>query len=597
MNKKDGSGKLGDAGITHTSIRHTVIFLWHYAKPYLKDLIKTFAISLPLICMGWVIPWVFKRITELFVQNTPLNSLILWLIIGLFVVSLRSIFEIITRYIMTILHVKLSNDIRNDIYEYTQKNSLTFHVQNRTGELSSLVTNDSFAAAAGVLEIYSSLWQDPAIIISLICVMLYFNPILSVFSIISVPVISLLVTKAGKKAHRAENDFLDRQGKILGWMVESLVNIKQVKSFNLEEQRKKKFAAYGEDLILFRKKALIPKLVLSPITEILSSLTLILMGIVAYYQLAGGHSTSGDIVGCLTAAISLKKPIKSISNSYITLQQSIAAVGRISWVIGMQKDKNEDIDFNEPVNEIAFKNIEYSYDGSHTILKQISFELHKGERVAVIGKSGAGKTTLIDLLIGFFPSQKGEIEINGKKLRQIDPVSWRKHIGVVTQEPFLFDTTIEENIRMGDPSASNERINEVIEMAGCHEIICRLPQGLKTDVGERGVRLSGGERKRIALARALIRPISVLILDEATGELDHGTEKGILETIDKLSSDLIIIHVSHRDSVLDYCDRALMISHGQLQELSIKECREKIRAKINDKQPGMMVRRRAVSVK
>ncbi len=568
---------LGDAGIRTISIRRTLKFLWYYTTPYLTDLAKTFLTSLPLICMGWTIPWIFKKVTELFVQNTPLKSIILWLVIGLLAVSLKSLLEIITQYIMTILHVKLSNDIRNDIYEYIQKNPLSFHVQNRSGELSSLITNDTFSAAAGVLETYSTLWQNPATILCLIAVMLYFNPILSVFAIISVPIISLLVAKAGKKALQAERNYLDRQSKILGWMVESLVNIKQVKSFNLEDERKKKVVSYGEDLILFRRKALMSKLIVSPITEIASSLTLILMGVVAYHQLANGYTTSGDIVGCLTAAISLKKPIKSLSTSYVILQKSIAAIGRISGVVGTITEVDDGRDFNELVNEISFKNIGYSYDGRHTILNQVSFKIRKGEKVAIIGKSGAGKTTLIDLLIGFFPCQKGEIEINQINLKQIQPASWRRHIGVVTQEPYLFDTSIEENIRVGDPSASDDRIMDVIRQAGCSEIISRQPYGMHTKVGERGLRLSGGERKRIALARALIRPISVLILDEATGELDHETEKGILETIARLSSDLIIIHVSHRDSVLDYCDRALMINQGRVQEVSIEACRDKIK--------------------
>lgn len=581
---------LGGEGFKKTPVLRTLQFLWHYTKPYLTDLVKTFLTSLPLICMGWTIPWVFKKVTELFVQDTPLKSIILWLILGLLAVSLKSVLEIITQYIMTILHVKLSNDIRNEIYEYIQKNPLTFHVQNRSGELSSLITNDTFAAAAGVLETYSTLWQNPATILCLLAVMLYFNPVLSIFAVLSVPVISLLVAKAGKKALQAERNFLDRQGKILGWMVESLVNIKQVKSFNLEDERKKKVVAYGQDLIHFRRKALMSKLIVSPITEIASSLTLILMGIVAYYQLANGHTTSGEIVGCLTAAISLKKPIKSLSTSYVILQKSIAAIGRISGAVGIMKPTEDLHVFNEFVDEISFKGIEYSYDGRHTVLNQVSFQIRKGEKVAIIGRSGAGKTTVIDLLIGFFPCREGRIEINGINLDRIDPVSWRKHIGVVTQEPFLFDTSIKENILAGDPSASNERIMEVLHQVGCDEIISRQPKGLDTHVGERGLRLSGGERKRIALARALIRPISVLILDEATGELDHETEKGILETIDKLSSDLIVIHVSHKDSVLDYSDRALMVSNSHIQELSIDACRQKMKTSFSG---GKAVRQKA----
>ena len=197
----------------------------------------------------------------------------------------------------------------------------------------------------------------------------------------------------------------------------------------------------------------------------------------------------------------------------------------------------------------------------------VDAELRRGERVAVIGPSGAGKTTLLDLLIGFYPCTTGRILVNGMDLSTLDVKAWRRQIGIVTQEPFLFDATVADNIQYGNPEADPQMILLAARRAGCGEMLQRLPDGVRTVVGERGCRLSGGERKRVALARALVRPIAVLILDEATSELDEENERAILDVLDELARDMLIVNVSHRPSILNHCDRALLLDEGILREL------------------------------
>jgi ABC-type multidrug transport system fused ATPase/permease subunit len=196
------------------------------------------------------------------------------------------------------------------------------------------------------------------------------------------------------------------------------------------------------------------------------------------------------------------------------------------------------------------------------VLTGLTLDARQGERIGIVGPSGAGKTTFVDLLIGFYPCTAGRILVDGQDLSSLDPASWRRQIGIVSQEPFLFDDTIEENIHLGWSEAGRERIAEAAARAGCEELLARLPDGLATRVGERGSRLSGGERKRVALARALVRPVSILILDEATSELDAAVEERILESVDNLAADLIVFHVSHRPSVLAHCDRAIFLGEA-----------------------------------
>jgi subfamily B ATP-binding cassette protein MsbA len=549
--------------------RKSLSFLWQVARPYRYRLLFAVLVSIPLASLGGVLPWALKRVTELFANNASLKTILFWMCVGLAAMMLRSALELVNKYIMTILHVQISNDIRNGLFTSLQKASVGFHAQSRSGELASLVANDAQVAAAGVIELFSALWESPAAAICLLAVMVYFNPLLSLIAVISIPLLAVCVALTGKKAQKAERQFLERQGSILGWMIESLTNVRQVKSFSLEKQGAQRFEKYGEQLIEYRRRAVVMKSLITPAADISNGLVLIIMGIIAYHQLTNGLTTTGDIVGCLAAAFSLKRPIQRIAASAVELQKSVAAIQRITWVERNTSESLGDTKIQAPVRCIRFEDVAFSYDGRSDVIKNVTLTLNRSERIGIVGASGAGKTTLVDILVGFYPCSKGLISIDGIDLLKIDPESWRQQIGIVSQEPFLFDASIQENIRYGNPDADPERIQEAAKLAGCDEIIERLPDGMQTFVGERGGRLSGGERKRVALARALVRPISLLILDEATSELDPGAEEDIFRAVDRLADGLIVLNVSHRRSVLKHCDRVVLLENGSIKEVDI----------------------------
>ncbi len=551
--------------------RESLSFLRIYARPYWSRLLIALLVSIPLASMGAVLPWSLKKVADQFTAGAALKVILFWMGIGLAAVMVRSVLELVNKFILTILHVQLSNDIRNRLFELLQDAPVGFHAQNRSGEMASLVANDAQAAAAGVIELFSALWESPAATICLLAVMFYFNPLLSLVAVISIPLLAVCVAITGKKAQKAERQFLDRQGSILGWMIESLTNVRQVKSFSLEKQGRERFEGYGRQLVAFRKRALLMKSMVTPAADISNGLVLVLMGIIAYHQLSQGQTTTGDIVGCLTAAFSLKRPVRRIAASVVELQRSVAAIQRINWVQRNTSEPHGEVKLQKPVKVIRFADVYFSYDGRTFVLKSIDLTLKRGQRIGVIGASGAGKSTLVDILLGFFPCSQGRIWIDDVELQQIDPESWRQQIGIVSQEPFLFDASIEENICYGNPDADADRIQEAISLSGCDEMIKRLPDGNDTRVGERGSLLSGGERKRVALARALIRPISILILDEATSELDPPNEKAILEAVDRLAKDKIVLNVSHRKSILGHCDRVLRLQNNTLSEIDAKD--------------------------
>jgi len=555
--------------------RESLSFLKSYARPYWSRLLVALLISIPLASMGGVLPWALKKVADQFTAGAALKMILIWMGIGMAAVMARSILELINKFILTILHVQLSNDIRNRLFELLQDAPVGFHAQNRSGEMASLVANDAQAAAAGVIELFSALWESPVATICLLAVMIYFNPLLSLVAVISIPLLAVCVAITGKKAQKAERQFLEKQGSILGWMIESLTNVRQVKSFNLEKQGRERFEGYGRQLITFRKRALYMKSLVTPAADISNGLVLVIMGIIAYHQLSQGQTTNGEIVGCLTAAFSLKRPVRRIAASVVELQKSVAAIQRITWVQRNTSESHGEVKLQKPVKMIRFADVSFSYDGRTSVLKNIDLTLKRGQRIGVIGVSGAGKSTLVDILLGFFPSSHGRVWIDAIDLQEIDPESWRQQIGIVSQEPFLFDASIKENICYGNPNANADQIQEAVNLSGCDEIITRLPDGIDTRVGERGSLLSGGERKRVALARALIRPISILILDEATSELDPANEKAILEAVDRLANTLIVLNVSHRTSVLKHCDRVVLLSNGQLDEIEIAEALER----------------------
>lgn len=563
VDSANGEGHRKSGGFISMN-RHYLGFLLHRLGPYRHYLGAALFVSIPLAAVGVVLPYSFNRITQLFSENAGLKQMLLWMVIGLGSVSLKGGLELINKYMLTSLHVGLTNDIRNEIYTQVQNSPLSFHVKKKIGQLSSLMSNDTQVAAGGVIEIYSSIWQCPATIACLLVTMFYFNPVLSIFALGYIPALSFVITKTGNKSRRVERSSLEQESKLLGLMVESLTNVKQVKALGLENLQKDNIAHLGQSLLKLRKKVVLLKSIASPISELLNLLAIITMTIIAYYQLESGQTSLADIAGCLAAAFGLRTPVKSLSNSLLTIQRSVAAMQRITWICGhssFQPQPRHKI--KPPVKKIELENVSFSYDGKQPILKNISFNMSTGERMAIYGPSGSGKTTLIDLIIGFYPCNSGVIRANSIPLDTLDLKIWREQVGIVTQEPFLFDSSIRENIRYGYPSADSNQISEAARLAGCSEILSRLPNGLNTRVGERGKLLSGGERKRIAIARAIVRPISLLVLDEATSELDSHIEEEILTAVDHLSTQLIVIHVSHRPSVLRHSDRTVMLGAGK----------------------------------
>jgi len=556
-------------------------FLWRYTKPHLKKLIIAFVVSLPIAALSGVIAWSVKQATQSFTEGKTPFDIFLWLGAAIVFMILYSLLQLFNTYTLSSLQATISKNIRIDLYDDIQKNTISFHTNIRTGELSNFIGNDSQYAAGGVLELYGTFWQRPIIILCLAGFMFYMNPMLSALALTFFPLLSICVVKLSRKARIVESSFIENQGQLMGDMIESLVNIQQVKAFSQEVAHRQRLADKSNQMLDLFKRVVFLRSVISPTTEILSSIGVVAMSILAYFQLQKGITTPGAIAGCIAAAISLKRVTREASSSIVELQRSFAAIHRISRVTANTEHPSERLALTERISRIEFDNVTFSYDGKTNVIQSASFEINNGERVAVIGPSGGGKTCLLDMIAGFYPCTSGVIKINDHNMMDVSLVTWRNQIGIVTQEPFLFEGDILQNIKYGYSGASMDDVLSAARRAGCFEMIERFPKGINTLVGERGCRLSGGERKRIALARALVRPISVLLLDEATSELDTAIEEKILSIIDNFASDIIVINVSHRPSAIQHADRVLFVANGNIREISKKEATDSFKASIS----------------
>ena len=468
---------------------------------------------------------------------------------------------------------KVYVDISNRLCQSLLPQSLSFFDDRKSGELMSRVVNDLMVTQVGLLVLFGDVVLQPLRFLLGLALAMYFSMKLFLLTLLALPFFLFPIVFFGKKIRRHGEATLERMARITEALREMLSGIRTVKAYKMEDEESKEFQEINKEF--FRKRMKVTKaVILSESTnEGLYAIGLGLMVIIGGYVISTGDVGLGELGGFIAATTLTFRSTKLLSRSYSKLQECLAGAGRIFEILDQEpqvKDHPQAVELKGMERDIAFKQVSSAYN-SIEVLRDIDLRIQKGQVVAIAGESGSGKSTLINLIPRFYEPTQGTIEIDGQDIRYVKKDSLLDQIAIVTQQTFLFNRSIAENIRYGKRDASLKEIEEAARAAYIHDFITELPKGYDTEVGELGVRLSGGQRQRIAIARAFLKDAPILILDEATSALDSESEKGVQEALSNLVKGKTTFIIAHRLSTVRNCDMIIVLKDGRIVETGTHE--------------------------
>jgi ATP-binding cassette, subfamily B, bacterial MsbA len=503
------------------------------------------------------------------INNTPADVLLNYMVVAvLLLFLLKGIFGFFQSYFMSDIGQRVIRDIKSQLYAKIQSLSLNYFTHKRGGELMSRITNDvkvvENAVSYGSTDlIYQSL---QVVIFATVIFFIYFKMALIVF--VFLPLISLPIIKVGKALRKLSKRSQEKIADTNSLLYETIMGARIVKAFNMEEYEVNKFNRVNADYYKICMKTIKRTLLLNPSTEFLG----VVAGVLVFYwggrEVIAGRLSFGVFGLFLGSLLSLIRPFKKLSQVNALNQQGMAASERIHEVLETESSVKEPQlakILNGFKKQIKFNNIWFSYADTQ-ILKGINLDIEYGQMLAIVGPSGSGKSTLVDLIPRFYDPQNGEVLIDGANIREFSLKSLRSQVGIVNQETMLFNDSIRANIAYGKPDASFVEIEEAAKKAHAHDFILNCPQGYDTIIGDRGVMISGGERQRIAIARALLKDAPILILDEATSQLDSASERIVQEALDRLVSGRTVFMIAHRLSTVRNAHRIVVLDKGLIVE-------------------------------
>ena len=504
-------------------------------------------------------------------SGTHSEALIKICIVIIIAFFLKNISGYLQAYFMAYVEQGLVKDIRNEVYRHLHTLSLRYFTSERTGNLISRITNDVNIINTGISATFLNLVREPLLIVVFLMIAISINWRLTLISLLVLPFALYFISKLGLRLHKESRISQERMADITSVLQETISGVKVVKAFGMEEFENKKFQTQTWRYFKSLLKITRIRNLASPITEFLS----VVAGVVIIWYggmqvLELGTMRASEFLTFLIAIFQIMPPVKELTSVNNRIQESTSAAKRVFEILDIEPDIKEApnaIELKEFKDEIVFENVWFSYNGTKNgdfILKGINLKVKKGEILAIVGPSGAGKSTLVDLIPRFYDPTEGRILIDGIDLRMIKIKSLRDKIGIVTQETILFNDTIRNNIAYGLEDCPIDKIIEVAKAANAHDFIMQLPNGYDTVIGERGMKLSGGQRQRISIARALLKNPPILILDEATSNLDAESEILVQEAIERLMQNRTVFVIAHRLSTIRNADRIIVIDNGRI---------------------------------
>lgn len=485
-------------------------------------------------------------------------------------ILLKNVFLYSALYVLTPIRNRIINDMRNEMFQKILQLPIGFFSDQRKGDIMSRLTNDLQDVEFSTISFLETFFREPITIGLYLFWMIKLSPELSLFLLVFLPVAGLIIGRIGRSLKKVSARVQEKLGDILSTVEETLGGIRVVKGFNAEQQQISRFKTENEKLLEIKNSANRRRDLASPVSETLGILAVCC---VLYYggRLVLGHSftlSGPDFLTYIAIFTQIINPLKSFSAASYNIQRGAASIERIQNLIG---EKETVVEAVNPVpltgfnHSLEFRNVGFSY-GDKQVLHNINLKLEKGKTIALVGSSGSGKSTLADMIPRFHDVTSGELLIDGENIKDYKISDVRKLMGIVTQEPILFNDTIANNIALGSLGTPRASIEQAAKIANAHNYIIQKEEGYDTNIGDRGTKLSGGERQRLTIARAVLKNPPILILDEATSSLDTESERLVQDALDNLMHDRTSIVIAHRLSTVRHADEIIVLNKGTIAE-------------------------------
>lgn len=562
--------------------------IFPFIKPFMVRVILGFLVAIPVGVLDGVVAFALKPYMDYVVGQKDLVFQVLnhtftlsWSLMAVaipFGVVLFAVVQGVLRYLNEYLtdwtSQKITNTVKIALFNKLVYMDTLFFDENTSGVIITRYLSDTDTAANGVVNNVKTVITSLFGALSLIGVMLYSSWKLALIGVFVLCIAFLPVALIRKKVKATSNRNMVIGGNITTDFNETYSGNRVMRAYNLEERQKEKFTeqvwlGFRNNMSLIKRTGW-----MSPLMYLIASFGIAIVLGYGTHLITSGYMTAGSFASFVTSLLLLYKPVKTLGNTLTGFQNIFVAMGRVFELFDIEpeiKDDNNCVKFEGLKNNIEFKDVNFEYVKDHPVLRNLNLTVNKNETLAIVGNSGGGKSTLVNLIPRFYDVTTGSILIDGINIKKISMKSLRQNISMVFQDNFLFSGTIRENIMMGNPNASEEKLNEVIEAAHLKEMLNELPDGIDTYLGERGTTLSGGQRQRVAIARAMIKESDIVILDEATSALDNKSELIVQKALDNLMKNKTVLVIAHRLSTIKNADRIAVINEGELIELGNHE--------------------------
>lgn len=489
-------------------------------------------------------------------------------------IILKNLFFYLSYYVLNPLKNRIVNQLREDLYDKLLRLPIGFFNEKRKGDLMSRMTNDVSEVEASVVGTLEGWIKDPMTIVVTLIVLFLISMKLTLFILIMIPLLGLVIGRITRSLRKHSQKVADKYGETLSTLDETLGGLRVIKAFNIEKILRNRFFKINEELLESKNMVSRRRDLASPLSE---TLGVILFTVILYFGgslvLKGQLLEASAFLGFLGIFYNIITPAKSISTAFSNMRKGAAAINRIEEILQTPvtvDDNPNGIKINSFSDKIEFKNVSFAYEDA-IILDNINLTIKKGKTVALVGSSGAGKSTLADLIPRFHDVTNGELLIDGINIKDYSLQSLRSLMSIVTQEPILFNDTIAHNIALGSNDASIESVITAAKIANAHDFIIRKENKYDTNIGDRGNKLSGGEKQRLTIARAVLKNPPILILDEATSSLDTESERLVQDAINNMMQNRTSIVIAHRLSTIRHADEIIVLQKGKIVERGTHE--------------------------